>query len=171
MLALLAACARPPPVPPHPIDGIKTAISKGDYLAAYELMPSKFRKVYSTADFVRMMAGERITPPPPPSKPAPEVFANTTPREAVRSFVLAWQRRRWDVMMGLVPTRYREHLSADKIREQIEQPEQRAMLQALVDDLDNLIDEDGDQARMSYGGRYEVRLVREDDGWKIDDLD
>jgi hypothetical protein len=102
VVGLAGACRRPAPAAPAPtaFEKFQTAIHKGDYLAAYELLPITFRQTYSKADFVRMMAGEAVIPaslqPPPPT------FSNATPREAIRAFVLAWQRERWDVILRAI---------------------------------------------------------------------
>lgn len=171
LLGLVVACRRPAPEAPAPtaFEKFQTAIHKGDYLAAYELLPITFRQTYSKADFVRMMAGEAIVParlqPPPPT------YANATPREAIRAFVLAWQRERWDVILRLVPSRYRERVNVETIREQFAAPEHHKMMLQLAQSLDTAIAVDGDRARMAYGAGSEVRFVREEDGWKIEDLD
>jgi hypothetical protein len=44
-------------------------------------------------------------------------------------------------------------------------------MRQLAESVDTAIAVDGDRARMAYGPGLEVRLVREPDGWKIDDLD
>lgn len=170
LLGLALACSRPAPSEPRAIDRLETAIDKGDYFAAYDLMPGKFRAVYSKADFVRMMAGEAVIRTPRSVSP-PETFTNATPRDAVRWFVLAWKRQRWDLILALVPTRYRERLTTDKLRAQFDEPAQRALLLALADSMNNPIAEDGDRARMAFGSGYQLRLVLEPDGWKIEDLD
>ena len=173
LLGLAVACSRPAPSQPRPIDRLETAISERDYPAAYDLMPQEFRWVYSRQDFVRMMAGEVITPgpPAPPSKPAVAAFTNATPREALQSLVRAWKAKRWDVILGLVPDRYRAMLSAEKIGKQLEEQEQRETLLLLTRSLNNPIEENGDRARMTYGDAREVQFVHEPDGWKIEDLD
>lgn len=171
---VVVACRRPAAPQPRPIDRLETAIGEHDYLAAYELMPREFRWVYSKADFLRMMEGEVVTPTPPSAvkTPAPDdTFTNATPREALRSFVRAWEAKRWAVVLRLVPSKYRTFLNEDKVRQQLEQPEQRAVLRLLIDGSKNPIDEQDDRATMTYGDKYQVVFVLESDGWKIQDLD
>jgi hypothetical protein len=171
-LAIAAACSRP--APSRPIDRLATAIEKHDYLAAYDLMPQEFRWVYSRTDFVRMMGGEVVTPALPSSSPPPpprDTLTNSTPREALRSFVRAWEHKRWSTIITLIPSKYRTLVNEDKVREQLEQPEQQAMLELLVDSLNAPIDEHDDRATMPYGNKYEVVFILESDGWKIEDLD
>lgn len=172
LLGLAAACRGPAPAKapePRAFDHFQRAIHKGDYLAAYELLPLTFRRVYSKADFVRMMAGEAVVPAR--LQPPPDPFPKATPREAIRSLVVAWEGERWDVILDLVPARYREHVTVDTLRAQLQDPEQRMMLHRLAESLNAPIAEHGDHARMAYGAGYEVQLVREPDGWKIEDLD
>src|SRR5262245_46656197 len=122
VLGLVAACGRPAPSQPRPIDQLATTIQERDYLAAYDLMPKEFRWVYSRSDFVRMMAGEVITPGAKSPKPR-EAFTNGTPREALDTFVRAWKLKRWDVIVRLTPTAFSSKLTADEIRVRLERPD------------------------------------------------
>jgi hypothetical protein len=172
---LVVACSRSAPSQPRPIDRLATARDKHDSLAAYVLMPEEFRWVYSRSDFVRMMGGELVTPAlapsPTPVAPPLDRVANTTPREALRSFVRAWQHKRWDLVLALVPNEYRTVLNVDTIRERLERPESADILRMLVDGIANPIDEHDERATMPYGGKFQVVFVHEPEGWKIQDLD
>lgn len=101
-------------------------------------------------------------------------YTQTTPRDALRSFVRAYRLKRWDVMLRFVPNSYREKMSIDKMREQFEgmhRDENGSMMNMLEANLDEPIEDKGNEARMPYGDRYEVKFVREDGLWKIQDLD
>ncbi|HTE55701.1 MAG TPA: hypothetical protein VK698_32825 [Kofleriaceae bacterium] len=101
-------------------------------------------------------------------------YSQGTPREALRSFVRAYSLRRWDVMMRFVPTKYRERMSVEKMREQFEgdhREELDSMMNMIQANLDEPITDKGNEARMPYGDRFEVKFVLEEGRWKIQDLD
>jgi hypothetical protein len=105
-----------------------------------------------------------------------DVWSQKTPRAALRSFVRALSRRRYDVALRLVPSRYRAGLSAEKLRDYWEgdrKAENAKLLERLRAAVaaGTPIVEVGDEAHMPYGERYEVRFVREDGAWKIEDPD
>jgi hypothetical protein len=61
-----------------------------------------------------------------------------------------------------------------KVRDQFEgekREEVSQMMRLLGAHLDSPIEQDGDKARMPYGERFEVKLVREDGVWKVADPD
>ena len=103
-----------------------------------------------------------------------DLFGQRTPRETLRSFVRAIERKRWDVLVRFVPKRWRDLTTADKLREQWEGP-QREEIEKLVRNLrahmEDPISEEGDEARMPYGGGYAVKFVREEGLWRIQDPD
>jgi hypothetical protein len=103
-----------------------------------------------------------------------DLFGQRTPREALRSFVRALERRRYDVLCRFVPKKWRELTTADRLREQWEGP-QRDEIATLVRNLrahlQDPIQEDGDEARMPYGSGLAVKFVREDGLWRILDPD
>jgi len=103
-----------------------------------------------------------------------DLYGQRTPREALRSFVRALERKRYDVVMRLEPRRWRELTTVEKLREQWDGP-QRDEIDRLVRNLrghlEDPISEEGDEARMPYGGGYAVKFVREDGLWRIQDPD
>jgi hypothetical protein len=107
-----------------------------------------------------------------------EPWSQRTPRAALRSFVRALEQHRYDVVLRLCPTQRRPTLSVDALRAYWEgdhKAENAALLIRLRAALDapvvQPIIEMGDEARMPYGGDGEVRLVREDGAWKIENPD
>jgi hypothetical protein len=103
-----------------------------------------------------------------------EFYPQDTPSQAVRSFVRAVELRRYDIVLRFVPSRWRQEMTEDKVREQFEgdkREEVAQMMRVLGAHLDNPIEQDGDKARMPYGERFEVKLVREDGLWKVADPD
>jgi len=101
-------------------------------------------------------------------------WSQTSPRAALRSFIRALEQRRYDVVLRLCPTRRRAGLTIGAVRDEWEGPhkEQNAELLAhLRAAIRAPIVELGDEARLPYADHAEVRFVREDAQWKIEDLD
>jgi len=103
-----------------------------------------------------------------------DLAAQDSPRAALRSFVRAVELGRYDALLRLIPNRYRAGASVDKLRDYWEgerRAENQALLKALRAHIDAPIVETGDEARMPYGESAEVRFLREDGVWKVEDVD
>ncbi|RYE87856.1 MAG: hypothetical protein EOO75_13960 [Myxococcales bacterium] len=110
-----------------------------------------------------------------------DFYSQATPRQAIRSFLRAFERRRFDVLLRFVPDakkvtdeRY-PALDEARLRESWEGPQREEMerisqgLKAALPQAS--IEETVDRATMSYGDRGTVQLVREQGAWKIEDFD
>jgi hypothetical protein len=103
-----------------------------------------------------------------------QFYGQATPREALRSFVRAYRLKRWEVMLRFVPDKYRERMTVDKVRQQFDgarSEDTAARMNLLEANLGAPITERGGEARMPYGDRFEVKFVREEGLWKLQDLD
>jgi hypothetical protein len=103
-----------------------------------------------------------------------DLHAQKTPRAALRSFVRGIERKRYDVLLRLVPNRYRSVVTAETLRDYWEgerRDENRKLLDDLRHNMNAPIVESGDEARMPYGQGSEVHFLREDGLWKIEDPD
>jgi hypothetical protein len=101
-------------------------------------------------------------------------YDQTTPKAALRSFIRAYRLERWDIMLRFVPNQYREKMDAAKMKAQFTGPSKEQMetlMNTLEANVDENIVERGNDARMTYGDRYEVKFVKEDGVWKLKDLD
>jgi hypothetical protein len=104
-----------------------------------------------------------------------DFYGQRTPRQALRSFVRALRRRRYDVVLRFVPRRLAEGLTAETLQQAWENGEEvdnvQRMLDALEQSLNNPIEVIGDRATLQYGVglRFVAQLVREDGIWKIED--
>jgi hypothetical protein len=101
-------------------------------------------------------------------------YDQSTPRNALRSFLRAYHLERWDVMLKFVPNAYREKMDVAKMKAQFTGASKEPMdnlLMTLEANVDEPIIERGNDAKMSYGDRFEVRFVKEDGAWKLKDLD
>lgn len=101
-------------------------------------------------------------------------YDQSTPRNALRGFLRAFRLERWDIMMRFVPNAYREKMDEAKMKAQFTGPS-REQLETLINTLEANVDEPiverGNDARMSYGERFNVQFVKEDGLWKLKDLD
>jgi len=101
-------------------------------------------------------------------------YDQTTPQATLRSFIRAYRLERWDVMLRFVPNAYRDKMDAQKIMAQFTGPS-RENVELLMNNLEANSDEPvqihGNEAAMRYGDRYEVKFLKEDAVWKLQDLD
>lgn len=106
--------------------------------------------------------------------PVVDFYRQDSPRAALRSFVEALSRRRYDVVLRFVPNADREGMNAETIRRWME-GEEREDVERLMTNLrahlDDPIEVVGDRATMHYAERFAVQFVREDGVWRIEDPD
>ena len=103
-----------------------------------------------------------------------QLYDQSTPRAALRSFVRAMSRRRYDVVMRLVPSEDLPGMTVEQMkaawdgegREEIDR-----LIAQLTEGLSNPIEEVGQRATMSYGDNLIARLIRENGVWKVEDPD
>lgn len=101
-------------------------------------------------------------------------YDQSTPRDALRSFLRAYRLERWDVMLRFVPKAYAELMDPAKVKDQFageRKDEMAQLVHQLEANVDEPIDEQGNEARMRYGPGLEVKFVREDGRWRLRDLD
>lgn len=103
-----------------------------------------------------------------------DLYGQSTPAIALRSFVRAFKNRRYDVLLRFVPESEKEGLGVEELRRAWE-GEERKELEALVSAVEaglptaNL-EITGDRATMAFGAGGTVELVRERGLWKVEDL-
>jgi hypothetical protein len=101
-----------------------------------------------------------------------DFYDQSTPRAALRAFVRAMERKRYDIVMRLVPTQDKEGITTERMEQAWSGPERESverMLSALREHLDAPIEIVGNRATMPYGEHARVQLVREGDAWKVED--
>jgi hypothetical protein len=100
-----------------------------------------------------------------------DVYAQRTPRQALRALVRATRAGRWDVLLQLAPRRYRLGLSEDDLRAAWTEGEQGSALRAardrLATHLADPIVADADEASLDMGHGHVARLEREGDRWVV----
>jgi len=103
-----------------------------------------------------------------------DFYSQRTPAEALRSFIRAIERRRYDIVLRFVPNKWAESMTIEKLKAQWEgskRGEVETLLKNLKANLNAPIHRAGSTASLAYGDRFEVRFVREDGIWKIEDPD
>jgi hypothetical protein len=101
-------------------------------------------------------------------------YDQTTPKSALRSFLRAFRLERWDIMLRFVPTQYREKMDVAKMKAQFtgaSKDKMENLMSSLEAHVDEPIIERGNDARMSYGEKSEVKFQKEDGVWKLKDLE
>lgn len=113
-----------------------------------------------------------------------DFYGQHTPAQALRSYVRALERGRWDVMLRLAPRAVSEALATAAANGQ-QTPEQRlqaemapeaeGVARRLRDALERgrVIEVAGERATMAYGrgGERLARLVREDGRWRVEEAE
>ncbi|MCC6645167.1 MAG: hypothetical protein IT374_06305 [Polyangiaceae bacterium] len=110
-----------------------------------------------------------------------DLYGQDTPRRALRAFLRAYEKRRWDILLRFVPDAKKTPdekappLDEAKLKDSWEGP-QREDMQRIVSAIraalpDAQIEETGERAAMSYGASGTVLLVRERGLWKIEEFD
>ena len=109
-----------------------------------------------------------------PSRPAVD---QRTPRQTLRSFIWAYDARRYDLLMQFIPERDRnrdgEELTEERLRTAWEGP-QKAEVESRIEALRRVVDhapieEQLSRAAMAYGAGT-VELVKESGVWRIRDF-
>jgi hypothetical protein len=106
---------------------------------------------------------------------AVDLYGQTTPEQAVRSFVRAYKNKRYDILLRFVPSAHQEGLDAQKLKQAWE-GEQKAEMDQLASALLVGLEEGGkvellgERATLAYGTSGTVELVREHGLWKIEDF-
>ena len=104
-----------------------------------------------------------------------DFYPQRAPDEALRSFLRAVERKRWEVLLRFIPQRYRATITADSLRARwgegagaVELQQQLAQVRA---HLDEPLELTGDEARLPVAERKQVKLVREEGVWKVETLE
>ncbi len=99
-------------------------------------------------------------------------YDQSTPRAALRAFVQAMERKRYDIVMRLIPEADKEGMTTDTMETAWSGPahdEVERMLAGLRDHQDDPIEVTDQHASLPYGDRKCVRFLREHGVWKIED--
>jgi hypothetical protein len=101
-----------------------------------------------------------------------EFYDQSSPRAALHAFLNAMQRKRYDVVLRLMPDADKEGVTTESMAKAWGHEtgdEVERMLTQLRDHIDDPIEVVGNRATMPYAERKRVQFVREDSRWKIED--
>ena len=192
------------PGPADTLRAFADAVRAGRTDAAYALMSDDYKKTHDRDAFahslgpadqraagrlakgrielraeVELADGERLALVQEPdgwrfSRDPLDVYPQRAPDEALRSFIRAVERKRWDVALRFIPTRFRATITADSLKERWEGEganELKAQLVVVKAHLDEPMELSGDEARLPVGERKQVKLVREEGLWRVETLE
>lgn len=150
----------------HPEEIAQTAEALERPLAVEELAVARLGRG-ETVHLERREAGWRVV------SNVLDPYARRTPREAIRAFVRALERRRYDVVVGLIAPTRREGLSEQGLREHWDgrgREEVERLVASLREALETSpVQQTGDRAVMPHGDRFRITLVREGELWYVED--
>jgi hypothetical protein len=101
-----------------------------------------------------------------------EFYDQSTPRAALRSFVNAMRRRRYDVVLRLMPEADKEGVTTESMEQawgHNARGDVERMLSQLGNHLEDPIESVGNRATLPYADHLRVQFLREDGRWKIED--
>jgi hypothetical protein len=103
-----------------------------------------------------------------------DIYAQDSPRSALRALVLASRHQRWDVLIQLAPKRYRMGLSAEDLRKAWTKGEHAEVLgearDAVARHLADPLVADAHEAVLEIAPGHVARLEREGDRWVVVDF-
>jgi hypothetical protein len=204
VLALTGCGHRPPAGPGETVHAFAAAVAAGRIDDAYALMSADYKRSHDRDAFARSLApaekralarlggapvqlraeveladGERLSLVEDPegwrfARDPLELYPQRAADEALRSFVRAVERKRWDVVIRFIPNKYRATLTPEALQKSWEgerKQELGAQLAAVKAHLDDALDLAGDEARLPVGERKQAKLIREDNVWKVETLE
>ncbi len=102
-----------------------------------------------------------------------DFYPQGTPAEALRSFIRAVERRRWDVVLRFVPAQDRRAVTIEQLRSRWEGDKRAEIAEEIAEvraHLGEPLEVSSDAARLPLGERREARLVREEGAWRVEAL-
>lgn len=99
-----------------------------------------------------------------------ELYDQSTPRAALRSFVAAFTRKRYDVILRLMPEADKESVTSETLAQHFgndARDEIAQLLSQLTPHLDAPIEQSERHATMPYAGHRRVSFVLEQGRWRI----
>ena len=103
-----------------------------------------------------------------------DIYAQDTPRHALRALVIASRNERWELVLGLAPKRYRMGLSEEELGRAWTEGEHAKVLTGARDTvaahLADPIRHDAHEAVLEIAPGHVVRLEREGERWVVVDF-
>ena len=204
LVAAMGCAAHAPAGPADTLRAFADAVRAGRTDDAYALMSADYKRSHDRDAFARSLGpadqralgrlahgrvelraevelgdGERLALVQEPegwrfAKDPLDLYPQRAPDEALRSFVRAVERKRWEVVLRFIPQRFRSTITADSLKERWEGAgagELKAQLVVVKAHLDEPMELAADEARLPVGERKQVKLVREEGVWRVETLE
>jgi hypothetical protein len=204
VVAAVACTPHAQPGPADTLRAFADAVRGGRTDDAYALMSADYKKTHDRDAFARSLGpadqralgrlakgrvelraeieladGERLSLVQEPdgwrfARDPLDLYPQRAPDEALRSFIRAVERKRWDVVLRFIPQHFRSTITADTLKERWEGAgagELKAQLLVVKSHLDEPMELAGDEARLPVGERKQVKLVREEGLWRVETLE
>jgi hypothetical protein len=98
-------------------------------------------------------------------------YPQSTPQEAVASFIKAFEAKRWDVLAQFMPSKYTAEDDAKILEKHWSEPAARAEMEQLLlvlkDHLGEEMKVEGNRATMEFAPQHRVELLKERGVWVI----
>jgi hypothetical protein len=204
VLATVGCAHPSPTGPDETLRAFADAVRAGRTDDAYALMSADYRKTHDREAFARSLGpteqraagrlrdgkvelraevelsdGERLALVQEPdgwrfSRDPLDFYPQRAPDEALRSFLRAVERKRWETVLRFIPQKFRNTITADTLKQRWEGAQAAELAQQLAAvraHLDEPMELSGDEARLPVGERKQVKLIREEGAWKVETLE
>lgn len=98
-------------------------------------------------------------------------YPQGTPREAITSFIEAFERKRWDVLARLMPSKYTSEDDAKILEEHWGGKKQGAKMKQLLTVLESHLQDavkiEGNRAVLEFAPQHRVELMKEGGKWVV----
>jgi len=101
-----------------------------------------------------------------------DFYSQATPRDALLTFIRAMERKRYEIVLRLIPNADKEGITVQRMRDAWTgegREDVERLLSNLRANMDKPIEEIGNHATMPYNDQLAVQFIREDGLWKIED--
>ncbi len=100
-----------------------------------------------------------------------DFYPQSTPNEAMASFKKAFEKKRWDVLAQLMPSKYMSQDDAKVLEKHWGDPQARAEMEKIImvlgDHLDDEVTMEGNRGVLSFAPQHSVELLKERGKWVI----
>ncbi|MDB4971258.1 MAG: hypothetical protein JWN44_6947 [Myxococcales bacterium] len=159
----------------HDRDAFAHSLGPSEQRAAARLQRGK---VELRAD-VELTDGERLALVQEPegwrfSRDPLDFYPQRAPDEALRSFLRALERKRWEMVLRFIPLKFRNTITAETLKQRwdgAQAAELKQQIAVVRAHLDEPMEISGDEARLPVGERKQVKLLREEGAWKVETLE
>ena len=100
-----------------------------------------------------------------------DFYPLSTPKEAIASFIKAFEKKRWDVLAQLMPSKYMSQDDAKILEKHWGDPQAREEMEKIImvlgDHLDDEVTIEGNRGVLNFAPQHRVELLKERGKWVI----